>query len=321
MCRFCDHSHVGPIGHDIATYEGQGSSERFGRHIWKDGSVEDVVSNLRAYHSQDRLKLIRHHDKPALKRLPAVVELCIQAGVDLHGYPVVRNMKPVHGLGRKKPDISDMYFDLSGDSEPWEEEEEPFEDIARSKAISLFGSSLSKGEKGKHASELEDGVKMSPDRKFEEANHGGFSESSRQSSEDTKQVAEMALRLWEVMRSGAQSLMTRYTVRACGYCPEVHIGPRGHMVRLCGAFKHEYRQGKHGWQVAGLDDLIPPKYVWHVLDLKKPLLINDSRNFYGQAPAVVELCVQAGAAIPDKYRAMMRLDVITPTCYEAETAV
>ncbi|KAE8661960.1 hypothetical protein F3Y22_tig00113722pilonHSYRG00436 [Hibiscus syriacus] len=36
------------------------------------------------------------------------------------------------------------------------------------------------------------------------------------------------------------------------------------------------------------------------------------QRYYGKAPAVVELCVQAGAPVPDQYRSMMRLDVVPP---------
>lgn len=112
-----------------------------------------------------------------------------------------------------------------------------------------------------------------------------------------------------------------YPVRTCGYCPEVHVGPTGHKAQNCGAHKHQQRNGQHGWQTAVLDDLIPPKYVWHVPDVNKPLKW-ELRNFYGQAPAVVELCAQAGACVPDHYKPTMRLDVGIPTdVSEAEMVV
>lgn len=315
-CKFCDHSHVGPIGHDLATCEGPGSSDRHGRHVWTIGCVDDVISNLDAYHSYDRQKLIRHNDKRTLKRLPAVVELCVQAGLDLPGYPVVRNFEPVRGTGRRKIHVDDMCFEVAADLDLWEEEA-----FHGSKQPSLSNSAWSRRERSIFGSKLHNNGKMNPDWSFEEVLKAGRQSLTLQSVEDTKQIAETALRLWEVMRTGAERLMARYTVRACGYCPEVHIGPRGHLVRLCGAYKHQWREGQHGWQVAGLDDLIPPKYVWHVRDLKNPLLLNESRSFYGQAPAVVELCAQAGAEIPERYKPMMRLDVVTPTYYEAQTAV
>lgn len=54
------------------------------------------------------------------------------------------------------------------------------------------------------------------------------------------------------------------------------------------------------------------RYVWHVRDMEGPPLTNKYKTFYGQAPAVIELCIQAGAAIPEKYKPQLRLDVIIP---------
>ncbi|KAL0291340.1 UNVERIFIED_CONTAM: APO protein 2, chloroplastic [Sesamum calycinum] len=107
--------------------------------------------------------------------------------------------------------------------------------------------------------------------------------------EDMALLAEEMLEVWEEMREGAKRLTKMYPVRVCGYCPEVHVAPTGHKAQNCGAHKHQQRNGQHGWQAAVLDDLIPPKFVWHVTDVNKPLE-RELRNFYGQAPAVVELC-------------------------------
>lgn len=115
---------------------------------------------------------------------------------------------------------------------------------------------------------------------------------------------------WEFVRQGADRLMRKYAVRVCGYCPEIHIGYSGHKAQNCGAHKHQQRNGQHGWQKAVLDDLVPPRYVWHApgnMELQREL-----RNFYGQAPAVVELCIQGGMEVPEKYKPTMRLDIGIP---------
>lgn len=62
------------------------------------------------------------------------------------------------------------------------------------------------------------------------------------------------------------------------------------------------------WKHANLDDLIPPKYVWHIREQDVPPLLDKGRGHYGHAPAVVELCIQAGAAIPRKYHCMMKIN-------------
>lgn len=327
-CKFCYQTHVGPVGHKLANCDGPGCDTRRSRHVWTNGSVHDVIANLDAYHSYDRLKLIRHEERFKVKRLPALVELCIQAGVDLPEYPTLRRTNPVRVAGRRIIEAGEFYFELQQEID----------------ALYVYSS---KGDSSSNAQDesadtllmreedsLDASSEMNNDDEFENAckkdssdlrDRGELAcmdmEMTSLSSEEVIQIAEMTLRIWEMMRSGAQKLMKKYSVRVCGYCPEVHIGPRGHKVRVCGEFKHQWRQGQHGWQEAGIDDLIPPKYVWHVPNLAAPLLLNEMRRYYGQAPAIVELCVQAGAAVPSKYKALMRMDVVVPEAHEAENAV
>ena len=63
------------------------------------------------------------------------------------------------------------------------------------------------------------------------------------------------------------------------------------------------------------------RYVWHVRDPEGSPLINSFRSLYGKTPAVVELCAQAGAEIPGKYKPRMRLDVVIPDLDEFENVV
>ncbi|KAL2547611.1 APO protein 2 [Forsythia ovata] len=107
------------------------------------------------------------------------------------------------------------------------------------------------------------------------------------------------------MRGGAKRLMKTYPIRACGYCPKLH--KRAQTVWLTSTTSII---GKRDGRL--LDDLIPPRYVWHVPDINKPLQ-RELRNFYGQAPAVVEICVHDGACVPEQYKPTMRLDVRIPT--------
>ena len=130
-------------------------------------------------------------------------------------------------------------------------------------------------------------------------------------------IAQETMDAYEIVRLGVDKLMRKYTVKACGYCSEVHVGPWGHRVKLCGEFKHQWRDGKHGWQDATVEEVFPPNYVWHVQDPKGPPLGGALKRFYGKAPAVVELCMQAGAQIPRKYKPMMRLDIVVPESEEA----
>lgn len=127
--------------------------------------------------------------------------------------------------------------------------------------------------------------------------------------------------MYEVVKSGVVKLMRKYSVKACGYCSEVHIGPWGHNAKQCGAYKHDHRDGKHGWQPAVMDEVFPQNYVWHIQDPLGPPLRSALKRFYGRATAVVEVCMQAGAQVPETYKPMMRLDIVVPETDEEKFVV
>ncbi|CAN6715493.1 unnamed protein product [Malus baccata var. baccata] len=127
------------------------------------------------------------------------------------------------------------------------------------------------------------------------------------SSDELILVASGTLRAWEILRNGVEKLLMVYPAKVCKHCSEVHVGPSGHKARLCGIFKYESWQGTHFWRKANVDDLVPPKIVWRRRPHDPQVLLNEGRGFYGHAPAVVELCTQAGAIAPPKYHCMMKL--------------
>ncbi|CAM6027068.1 unnamed protein product [Sphagnum balticum] len=271
-CRACPELYVGQYGHEIRSCQGQKSSARLSQHDWIPAYLDDVFVPVEAFHLADRLAKVPTHDQRFdIDRIAAIVELCIQAGVDLPKYPTYRRTSPIKG-GRIGAIVEDVE-NSDSDMEDWMSSED-----------------------------REDGDKEKGEMERKVIND----------EDDLQIVAEKTLHAWDSLREGARQLMKHYPVKACGYCPEVHVGPRGHRVRLCGAFKHQWRKGQHGWQEAALDDLIPPRYVWHVRDINGPPLKNSLRNYYGQAPIIVELCLQAGAKVPEQYKPRMRLDVVIP---------
>ncbi|XP_011018036.1 PREDICTED: APO protein 2, chloroplastic-like [Populus euphratica] len=277
-CGWCDEIHVGPEGHPFKSCKGKHATLRNGLHQWTNAAIEDVLVPVEAYHLYDRLgKRITHEERFSIPQIPAVMELCIQAGVHIPEYPTKRRRKPIIRIGKREfadADESDLPDLLEVPLKPL------LIEISISEAVAP-------------ANEVEKTL-----------------------------LAEETLQAWEKMRKGAKRLMQMYRVRACGYCPEVHVGPSGHKAQNCGAHKHQQRNGQHGWQSAVLDDLIPPRYVWHVPDVVGLPLRRELRNFYGQAPAVVEICFQAGAAVPDQYKSTMRLDIGIPSSVkEAEMAI
>ncbi|XP_020222163.1 APO protein 2, chloroplastic isoform X2 [Cajanus cajan] len=267
-CGWCSEIHVGPVGHPFKSCKGPQTNIRKGLHEWTNAHVEDILIPVEAYHLFDRLgKRIAHEERFSIPRIPAVVELCIQAGVEIPEFPTKRRRKPIIRIGRKE------FIDADESDLPDKVSEGPLKPLL---------------------AEIPD------------------SEIEAPLENEVAPLAEETLQAWERMRKGAKRLMRMYNVRVCGYCPEIHVGARGHKAQNCGAHKHQQRNGQHGWQSAVLDDLIPPRYVWHVPDINAPLE-RELRNFYGQAPAVVEICIQAGAALPEQYKSTMRLDVGIPS--------
>lgn len=331
-CRFCPETHVGSMGHDFPTCDGIHNSIRHGRHDWTNASIDDVIAYVDAYHLFDRLATIRHQERFNVERVPAIVELCIQAGVVLPEYPTKRRTRPVRQIGKMILEY-DSRFEL-------EDDEEESLDTFSMKDGDISDednwdddSLLMEEEDGFHSPlEIDDEEKFEncvteEDPRIREQGQAApltLENMDREASWSTQEIvdmAETALKAWDTMRNGAQKLMSKYAVRVCGYCPDVHIGPRGHKVKQCGASKHQRRAGQHGWQKATIDDLIPPKYVWHVPDPRNPVLVSRLKRYYGQTPAVVELCIQAGAAVPSAYKPMMRLDVVVPDVRECKVVV
>ncbi|KAG8058986.1 hypothetical protein GUJ93_ZPchr0002g26552 [Zizania palustris] len=284
-CRFCAEVHVGGAGHEIRTCEGSGSAARNALHVWRPGTVRDVVSFSYCYHLFDRVGKPRvvHKEKYNVPRLPAILELCIQAGVDVDRYPTKRRTRPVYSIEGR---ITDFEPDEEADADAG---------LSPAPALSCSSSLPSRAAP----------MSLAP------------ATAGAEQTEEEMTVSNLGARTlqsWLDVRSGAARLMRKYSVLTCGYCPEVQVGPKGHKVRMCKASKHQQRDGQHAWQEASIDDLVRPNYVWHVnagRDDGMPLA-NELKRYYGKAPAVVELCVRAGAPVPAQYRSMMRLDVIPP---------
>ncbi|XP_059667097.1 APO protein 1, chloroplastic isoform X2 [Cornus florida] len=276
-CSECSGVHVAHAGHSIQDCHGPTGAQRRSYHSWVKGSINDVLLPIESYHMYDPFgRRIKHESRFDYDRIPAVVELCIQAGVDLPEYPSRRRTEPVRMIGRK-------VIDRGGFVDP------PKPCHSEDSASSLLDLDT----------------------------HRAFERFSAPKMSEVPTIAKETIIAYEKVRWGVTKLMRKYTVKACGYCSEVHVGPWGHNAKLCGEFKHQWRDGKHGWQDATVDEVFPPNYVWHVQDPEGPPLRSALKRFYGKVPAVVEVCMQAGAQIPNKYKPMMRLDIVVPESEEA----
>nr|XP_033515474.1 APO protein 3, mitochondrial isoform X2 [Nicotiana tomentosiformis] len=273
FCSVCSEVHVGHPPHKIRTCDVSGSQKNK-EHTWQRGGVEHVLPVVESFHLYDRLgRAVSHNERLEVDCIPALVELCIQAGVDLPEYPTRRRKFPIYRVAGKLIDFEKRFpkDDLSG------------KDLETSK----FRETIKK-----------------PD---------GDGKYLNLPYDDIKGFAMRGMEAWESMRTGVIQLMQTYAVQTCGYCPEVQVGPKGHRVRQCQAFKHQMRDGQHAWQEATIDDLLSTVYVWHVRNPHAGhLLIDSLKRYYGKLPAVVELFSQAGAQVGDDYYCMMREDVAVP---------
>ncbi|KAH6790706.1 APO RNA-binding protein [Perilla frutescens var. frutescens] len=276
-CSECSEIHVAHIGHEIQDCHGPTSGSRRSFHSWIKGSINDILTPIESYHMYDPYgRRIRHETRFSYDRIPAVVELCIQAGIELPEYPSRRRTEPIRMLGKK-------VIDLGG-----------YVDEPR-----LF-------QPGNPGSQI---VELDTYRALER-----FPPPTEQ---EVPTIAQETIIAYEKVRWGVRKLMKKYSVKACGYCSEVHVGPWGHNAKLCGEFKHQWRDGKHGWQDATVDEVFPPNYVYHVEEPKGAPLKSALKRFYGKVPAVVEVCMQAGARVPNRYKPMMRVDIVVPENKEA----
>ncbi|KAL3505545.1 hypothetical protein ACH5RR_030927 [Cinchona calisaya] len=277
-CSECSVVHVAQTGHDIQDCRGPASGSRRSFHLWVKGCISDVLLPIESYHMYDPFgRRIKHETRFNYDRIPAVVELCIQAGVVLPEYPSRRRTEPIRMIGKKVIDRGGFV-------------EEP--------------------DFGKYIASKSQIMDLDTHRALERFSPPEISE--------VPKIAQETINAYEKVRWGMRRLMKKYTVKACGYCSEVHVGPWGHDAKLCGEFKHQWRDGKHGWQDATVDEVFPPNYVWHVQDPKGTPLRSALKRFYGKAPAVIEVCMQAGARVPERYKPMMRLDIVVPESEEAQ---
>ncbi|XP_074277040.1 APO protein 4, mitochondrial-like [Silene latifolia] len=233
-CKFCPEVYVGETGHLIKSCWGYKRLGKNNLHRWTRASLEDILVPVETFHLKSRDQdIIKHYQRFDFERVPAVIELCHQAGAPLE------------------------------------------------------------------------------DSNFQSTNDMSDSVVDSLSTDDLIVIGTRTLGAWETLREGVKKLMLVYSVKVCKHCSEVHVGPSGHTARLCGVFKFQSWQGTHFWEKAGVDDVVPPTTVWFRRPQDPPVLVNEGRDYYGHAPAVVDLCCKAGAFPPVKYHCMMKFQGLT----------
>ncbi|KAK4365309.1 hypothetical protein RND71_016667 [Anisodus tanguticus] len=213
-------------------------------HSWVKGSINDVLIPFESYHMYDPFGTrIKHETRFNYDKFPAVVELCIQAGVDLPGYPSRRRTKPIRMIGKKVIDIGGLV-------------EEPRPSVDRTAILDL-----------------------DTHRSFERFDPPLESEL----------VGTVRRSMWGLGVTMLSSV--------------ANLNTNGGTENMAGKMQL--------WMTYF------PQIMWHVQDPKGPPLRSALKRFYGKAPAVVEVCMQAGAQISQKYKPMMRLDIVLPESEES----
>ncbi|KAK4253187.1 hypothetical protein QN277_010782 [Acacia crassicarpa] len=82
-CKFCPEIYIGEKGHLIRTCHGYKRRAKNRYHEWVAGGLDDILVPVEAYHLYNMFQgVIKHDQRFDFDRIPAIVELCWQAGAD-----------------------------------------------------------------------------------------------------------------------------------------------------------------------------------------------------------------------------------------------
>ncbi|XP_073275191.1 APO protein 4, mitochondrial [Primulina huaijiensis] len=84
-CKYCPEVYIGEGGHLIQTCPGYRHHAKNKVHNWVKGGINEVIVPVETYHLQKMFqKVIEHHERFDHDRIPAILELCLQAGVNVN---------------------------------------------------------------------------------------------------------------------------------------------------------------------------------------------------------------------------------------------
>lgn len=82
-CRFCPEVYIGEEGHLIQNCGGFKRRAKHWVHEWINGGLNDILVPVESFHLHNMFQpVIEHNQRFDFDRVPAVVELCWQAGAD-----------------------------------------------------------------------------------------------------------------------------------------------------------------------------------------------------------------------------------------------
>ncbi|CAI5495421.1 unnamed protein product [Closterium sp. Naga37s-1] len=234
-------------------------SGSLGSHEWAPATPSDILPVIESFHLPDRLRpRVPDESRFDVERIPSVIELCVQAGVDLPGLRTVRRTDPVHTArpGTTRPGLeSEWASGVSSRGAYKEDERDVVKAILEMAEMEAVGAEVmwDEGSRGKmrrgeegwrgvmeeggrgreeekdDGDRIEIGLERRSDREADrEDKRKGEEEQDGKERGGDMEVAEEALRECEEVREGVERVMGKYPVMVCGYCPEVHVGAAGH---------------------------------------------------------------------------------------------
>ncbi|GFP93683.1 apo protein 4 mitochondrial [Phtheirospermum japonicum] len=113
-------------------------------------------------------------------------------------------------------------------------------------------------------------------------------------------VAHEVLQARNALYDGVSTLIQHVPVWSCKYCPEVFIGESGHLIQTCHGYHRHAKNKVHTWVKGSLNDVIAPVETFHLQKMFQNVVKHHERFDYDRIPAIVELCLQAGADSNDQ---------------------
>ncbi|GLJ23150.1 hypothetical protein SUGI_0436930 [Cryptomeria japonica] len=102
-----------------------------------------------------------------------------------------------------------------------------------------------------------------------------------------------------VLIEGVSKLLKVVPLKACRWCPEIHVGHIGHRIRTCRSYERGAKNVEHEWMEGSINDILIPVESFHLRNRFQTVIEHDEMLEYDRIPAIIELCIQAGAEIPE----------------------
>ncbi|XP_024982490.1 APO protein 4, mitochondrial isoform X2 [Cynara cardunculus var. scolymus] len=124
-------------------------------------------------------------------------------------------------------------------------------------------------------------------------------------------VAYDVLRSRTLLIQGVSILLQVIPIWSCKFCPEVYIGEKGHAIKTCHGYRRHAKNKVHEWIKGGINDIVVPVDTFHLHNMFQDVIKHEQRFDYKRVPAVIELCLQAGADLDEEEVSANKLESVS----------